>query len=373
MKKYQLNTKLKVLIIVFYTLILFGLILLVFNQTKKDRFESYSYMPYDENLALSVRSIENRKSKFYTGNKNELGAHEKSIFDLQVAIVKLQSRAVVENIRVYVSAQTVDNGYKYKEYSSSTLSMSEYSYQTTKSFSSFSSKEFNEVTKDTVTEDFLFNEEPTKFFVKVTYNLKGSEEINTLTYQTSVLELKEKDFEGFEKRNVSKENDANDGYIDVKNDPVRIKLLKEETEEKSEKGNVKEDAIKVQFNVLKANLNNFKLDDDKLQASTLKAIELPSTTGSNGEWDVDPEINEIKCEVFAKIKSTDDNFSEYVKVYAIYGFMSRYRDFSIASIKFDESFEVEDIYVVIEGKLYNATTDKFEISFKCNYSELESE
>ena len=74
--------------------------------------------------------MENRKSKFYTGDKKELGEHEKATFDLQVTLVKLQTKKVINNIKLYVAAKTVDNGYRYKEYSSSTKTMSEYTSHT---------------------------------------------------------------------------------------------------------------------------------------------------------------------------------------------------------------------------------------------------
>ena len=68
MNKYKLNAKLKVLIIVFYTLILFGVILLTLGKTKFERFSDYGDTPYDENIAISLREMENRKSKFFNIN-----------------------------------------------------------------------------------------------------------------------------------------------------------------------------------------------------------------------------------------------------------------------------------------------------------------
>ncbi len=370
MKNYQLNAKLKILIIVFYTLLLFGIILLIFGNTKYKRFEGYSSKPYDENIALSIRAIENRRSKYYTGDKKELGEHEKATFDLQVSLVKLQSKAIIDDIRIYVSAQTVDGGYRYKEYSSSSKLMSEYTYTSTTSFSSFSTKEVVEKTENEKTKEFLFDEEPTKFFVKVTYTEGKNDRLHTLTYQTSVLDLKNKKFDSAEIREIMENNGTNPEYVDPKTDPVRIKLTKEETTELSKPGTAKNDKIKVQFNVLKTNLNKFKLSDEYLKEKNLKMIELPNKTDSNDVWDVAPEISEIKLEVYVKIKSTDEQFSELVKIYSLYGFMSKHRDPSIANISIDESFDVEEIYVIAEGKLYNANQESFSIFFNCKFSEL---
>ena len=130
MNNIKLNAKLKVLIIVFYTLILFGVLLLTLGKSNFERFSEYSSTPYDDNLAITVREMENRKSKYYTGDKKELGEHEKSTFDLQVTLVKLQTKALINNIRLYVAAKTVDNGYRYKEYSSSNLNEFKFSFNT---------------------------------------------------------------------------------------------------------------------------------------------------------------------------------------------------------------------------------------------------
>ena len=85
-----------------------------------------------------------------------------------------------------------------------------------------------------------------------------------------------------------------------------------------------------------------------------------------------PEIKELKFEIYAKVNSTDKDFSEYVKVYSVYGFLSKYRDLSIAISKLDESFDVENIYIVVEGKLHNATQDTFSAVYSCKYSDLYS-
>ena len=371
MSKIKLNAKLKVLIIVFYTLILFGVLLLTLGKSKYERFTDYSTTPYDDNIAISIREMENRKSKYYTGDKKELGEHEKSTFDLQVTLVKLQTKKVINNIKMYVAAKTVDNGYRYKEYSSSSKTMSEYTYTSVTSFATFATKEYAEITKDEVTENYLFDEEPTEFFVKVTYTIGDDEKVYSLTYRTEVADVTNAKLNDAELRSIIANNaTSNPSYVDPKEDPVRIKLTKDEATEKSKLGSVKEDSVKIQFNVLKENLNKYKLDDDKLKANKLISIELPKDSNADDAWDVYPEIKEIKFEIYAKIKSTDKDFSEYVKIYSIYGFLSKYRDLSIATAKFDESFEVEDIYVVVEGELHNATKDTFSSVFSCKYSEL---
>lgn len=376
MKKYQLNAKLKILIIVFYTLILFGVILLTLGNKEYTRFEAYGNQSYDDNIAISIREMENRKSIYSTGSSKEVGEHEKSTYDLQVSLIKLQTKAVIKNIKLYISARTADDGYRYKEYSSNTKTMSEYTYTSTTSFSSFANTEY--VEKDvedkhghTTTEEFFFNEKPQEFFIKVTYTVGDSEDTQTLTYKTSVLEFNEKKLESATKRDIIASDSINNAkYVDPQEDPVRICLTKEETTEKSTAGAVKTDLLKVQFNVLKTNLNKYRIAEEELKANVLKGIEIPKAIDAEDAWDVYPEISEIKFEVYAKVNNAEEGFSQYVKVYSIYGFMSKYRDLAIASIKIDECYEIEDIYVVAEGKIHNGNKDSFSILYNCKYSEL---
>ena len=334
------------------------------DKTDFSELEKYSDIPYDKDLAVSIRMVENRKSKYYTGNQKKLGEHEKSIFDLQVTLVKLQTKKAIDNIKIYVVAKTVDNGYIYKDYSSSSKKMGEYTYTSVTSFATFATKEFTN-------ENYLLNKTPEKIYVRVTYTNENIFVEQELTYKVSVINQDNINFDNFKKRNIISNNaTSNPSYVDPKEDPVRIKLTKDEATEKSKLGSVKEDSVKIQFNVLKENLNKYKLDDDTLKANKLISIELPKDSNAYDAWDIYPEIKEVKIEVYAKIKSTDKDFSEYVKIYSIYGFLSKYRDLSIATAKFDESFEVEDIYVVVEGELHNATKDTFSSLFSCKYSEL---
>ena len=50
--------------------------------------------------------------------------------------------------------------------------------------------------------------------------------------------------------------------------------------------------------------------------------------------------------------------------------MSKYRDLATASVKLDETFDIEDIYVIGEGKLINAAKDSFSFLYTCKYSEV---
>ena len=327
------------------------------------KFNDYSSIPYDTNIGISIREIEHRYSKFATGNKNTLGEHEKSTFDLQITLVKLQTKTEINNIKLYVVAKTKDNGYCYKEYDENIKSMSQYTYTSVTDIENFAKKESISVNQ-------IFNEEPIEIFVKITYNIGNGNINHTLTYKTPIFEVNEEKLFKAEFRDIISNNSTrNPSYVEPKDDPVRVKLTKKDANESSSLGSIKEDILEIKFCVLKENLNKYKHKDEYLKNNKLTSIELPKLEDEY-TWDVYPEIKEIKFEIYAKIKSTDKDFSEYVKIYSIYGFLSKYRDLSIATSKLDESFDVEDIYIVVEGKLHNATKDTFNALYYCKYSEL---
>ena len=113
MNNKGLNAKIKIFIIVIYTIVLFSIILLSFGKSKINRFSEYQDKAYDDQIAVNLRDIENRKSKLSTGSEDEEGKHEKSTHDLQIQIVKLKSNTSIKNIKIYLAAKTLDNGYRY--------------------------------------------------------------------------------------------------------------------------------------------------------------------------------------------------------------------------------------------------------------------
>ena len=92
MNNKALPTKIKIIIIIAFTIVLFGLILLIFGRTKDKRFESYSSTPYDEHIGVILREVEKRQSTLQTGSSSTKteGEHEKSVYDLQILLVRNQ-------------------------------------------------------------------------------------------------------------------------------------------------------------------------------------------------------------------------------------------------------------------------------------------
>lgn len=375
MKNQSLNAKLKILIIVFYTIIVFGLILLLLGSPRNSRFEKYGDKPYDDEIAVNVRETENRSSKYKTGSSDELGEHGKSSFDFRVTVIKLKSYTQIKDMKIYLSAKTTEGSYRYDEYSSSSKEMGTTTYTSITTLSSFATKSFESVDEDGESKEYLFNETPEELYIKITYKLNNETEIRTLTYKTSVLDINvNKKFNDVEERNIiEKGASVNPQYVDPKEDPVRVRLTKTKAEETTILGDVKEDILKVEFNVSTINLNKLQYNEEYLKANLLNKIELPKSSDADDAWDVIPEISDIKFEIWGKITSDDDDFANYVKFYSIYGFLSTYRALSITSCKIDESLNLEEIYIVVEGKIYNGTKNSFEALYKVKYESLPNE
>ena len=77
-----------------------SIILLSFGKSKINRFSEYQDKAYDDQIALNIRDIENRKSKLSTGSEDEEGKHEKSTHDLQIQLVKLRANTSIKNIKI---------------------------------------------------------------------------------------------------------------------------------------------------------------------------------------------------------------------------------------------------------------------------------
>lgn len=372
MKNQRLTAKVKIIIIVAYTVVVFGAILLLLGNPKDKRFDNYGNKAYDENIAINLRETENRSSKYKTGTSEKKGEHAKSSFDFRITLIKLKSNTKIENIRLYLAAKTANGSYRYDEYSSSTKSMSSGVYTSITTLSSFATKSFEKIAEDGESIDYLFNETPEELFVKITYSLSGEKEVRTLAYRTTVLyKNPEEDFEKAELRNVLEANDvSNPKYIDVKDDPVRVRLTKTKAEEVTKLGNVEEDQIRVQVETSSINLNKLKNSDDYLKENLLTAIELPKLPTDKDAWDVAPEISDIKLEIWVKINSDDDSFSDYVKIYSIYGFVSKYRSLTVTTCKIDESLDLSEIYIAFECDIYNGTKSFCEGLYKVGYNSL---
>lgn len=373
MKNQRLSAKIKFLVITLFTVLMFGTVLLVLGVTKNERFVEYGSKAYDDEIAVNIRETEKRESKYQTGSKEALGEHGKSTYSFRITLIKLKSTTQIKDIRLYFSIKTEAGSYRYDEYSSSTKNMTNQTYTSITTFNNLSSKYFNHIDEDGEHVDYLIDETPIEYFIKITYRLNNESKERVLTYKTESLKFDktEKNFNKLETREVIKINaDVNPQYIDPKDDPVRVRLNKTYATEETALDDVKEDSMKIEFNVSSINLNKLKYDEEKLKEKALKAIELPKVESADNAWDVNPEISDIKFEVWIKTNSDDSELSNYVKAYAIYGYMSSYRALSITSFTIDQKLSITEVYVFVEGKIYNGTKNNFDASYKVAFDKL---
>lgn len=372
MNNKGLAVKIKIIIIIVYTFVFFGVILLSFGRHVDKRYKNYGTQPYDDCLGLSLRVVEERQSKTLIGSNDEKGIHEKANYDLQITVFKLKTSTYVRNLKLYLAAKTVSGGYRYDDYATYSKAMSAQTYISLTSFNDFSTKEIKELNKNGKTKEFLFDETPVEFFIKLTYQITDSDSDNAkvlsehvLEYKTSILDFKEeKEFEKADSRSV-KASESN--FIDPKEDPIKLKIENYElTKEEAETKN----AYRIECRINLPGLNKYKYDKDYLTNNKLKEIELPKAENESDAWDVSPELKDVKFEVYAKIKNDDSEFSKYVKIYSVYGFFSRFRQLSTLTYSIEKEFTVEEIYVIAEGNIYNGTQKSFKTVYKLDASEI---
>lgn len=374
MKNGVLNAKFKILIITVYTVAIFLLIgcaFLLQPSNRRESFSNYGTQPYDENLGIALRETEDRKSvlETYSSSKSEdverkAGKHEKSTYNLQLTLVKLTVKEL-NNIKIIVAARTEDGGYRYADYTTNSKYLGAQTFTSVTTFSSFSSKSIEEKEKNKSTVDVKFDETPVEFFIKILYSVDETQK--TLEYKVSPLDINTATFSSYEKRNVIGAGNGTDSlFINPMNDVFRLKMSKTEVTETSTIDNIHRDTLKLELRTNLPGLSNYKYELDYLREHGLKKIEVPKAN----EWDIDPEVAEMKLEVWGKIDSKDSQFSNYVKLYALYGFFSSQRTMSLTTVTIDESLNLSDIYVVMNGEIYNGTVDKIHATYQIDYKTL---
>lgn len=374
MKNGVLNAKFKILIITVYTVAIFLLIgcaFLLKPSNRRESFSNYGTKPYDENLGIALRETEDRKSVLETyssSNTNDVerktGKHEKSTYNLQLTLVKLTVQAL-NNIKIIVAAKTKDGGYRYADYTTNSKYLGSTTYTSVTTFSSFSSKSIEEKEKNNSTIDVKFDETPVEFFIKIQYSVNESDK--TLEYKVNPLDIDSSNFSNYEKRSVISAGSGSDSlFINPMNDVFRLKMSKTEVTETSTIDTIHRDTLKLELRTNLPGLSNYKYELDYLREHQLKKIEVPK----ENEWDIDPEVAEMKLEVWGKIDSKDNQFSNYVKLYALYGFFSSQRTMSLTTVTIDESLNLSDIYIIMNGTIYNGTVDQIHTAYQIDYKTL---
>lgn len=385
MNNKGLSVKWKVIIIILYTIVIFGAILLFFGTTKDKRFNEYGDKSYDNYLGINLRVSETRKSLYETGSNNKKGEHEKSNWDVQVYLIKLKAGVTVSNIKIYLAVKAENGTYRYQTYESGTgKSISSQTFGSWTAWSNVLTTEYKTVSDETK----LFDETPREFYVKVTYTIQEKDETKTsdhiLNYHTEALNYKnEKEFKKVDTRTVIKEN-AN--KIDSKNDPINMKIEKKLATEKTTLKEVQQNSYQITTTINLPNLALYKYNEEVLKKDRLIEVEIPQDQTNEDAWNIYPELPNTKIEVYAKTKKEDKDFSEYVNIVSFYGFYSRYRTINSYAISLDESFDVEEFYIIIEGEFLHGTTNqggkpgvscaktskdsKFKIKYKVNLDDL---
>lgn len=370
-----LNAKIKILIIIAYTVVLFLIVFLIFGKTKADRFANYSELPYDEHMAVNVRVMENRSSLIQTynssnekSNEKKLGLNEKSSYSLQLFLVKLKVESI-RNISINVAAKTADNHYKYSTYSG-TRSMSSGVFNLSASFSNFSTKEVIEKEMGIGSKMYVFDETPKEIYVNIEYTIgTGNDAKNyELKYRFTTLEIKEKNLSKYQTREFLSSSANNyKNFINPAEDVLAIKLSKEETGLKSSINEVYKDVLEIQVLDNIGNINKLLMNQDEVETKGLKAIE----QATQNKDPLYPEISNIALEIWGKIESQDKKFSKYIKIYSLYGFFSKYRELPVSTLEIDESLNLSEIYVTANGTVYNGSVDSFEIKYQVNFHDAE--
>lgn len=370
--KGVLNAKLKILIIVAYTIILFLLVFLTFGTTKANRFDDYKDVPYDEHLGVIVRLTEERKSLLETYNASnekskeaKKGLNEKSTYNVQISLFKFQVETL-KDITVNIVALTKDNQYKYASYSG-TRSMTGGVYKSDFSFSSFSTKEVTEKEFGIGKKKYVFDETPKEIYVNIKYKVGTNSEEHVLKYGFKTLDINEKKLSNYDTRDVLSANaNANKNYINPSSDVLGIRIFQKQTGLKSTISNINKDKFEVFVSDIESNIDKFMLNQDDVAAQNLKALELPTSNKDP----LTPELSNVALEVWGKVESEDKKFSSYIKLYTLYGFFSKHRELNTYTLEIDESLNLSEIFVTAQGKITNGTTNSFEIKYKVNVNDL---
>ncbi len=343
-----MNKLLKTIILIAYTFVIFlGAILIIYLSTNSKQFAEYTTNPYNDDLNLNVQMMEVRMSENDESNKTD---YEYSKYDLKL-FVRRTTDQYISNIYTYVCVESQD-GKKYTE-TSSPKQMGQGTWQTTTMYLLNSSYEFayNKIIKDAENTDKLKQENfiPKKVYLKVVYEVDLKEPVDNkdtetreLNYMFKVEELNRTAYSSYEKRDVIS-GSVNTGYIDFKEDLVKIKLT---------------------HDLVEAD-NKDEVNKDKFSFSRLEAN---SATLADGV-----KIDRINLVVEAEITNTDlvndKYFSKYIRLFTYNGALVRSIPISsIRDVSIDEAYNCEKLYFTIVIDL--STGDQIKTNFYVLVNEL---
>lgn len=314
-KLSALSNKIKVLILVFYTLILLGLSIFIVNKgTATKELSGYSIKTYDEYVNLTVRVYEERNTAVENKGENDSTQYKIRAFLEKKDAAKGRE---IKNIRYYVTGINRKGKYIFDEPSTSAtwkISKSS-SFANTGSSSIIANKVFIQTitidgsTKETTKTD----NQPVKLFIKTTYEIILDDETvrRTISSEIKLSDIQKEDFSKYTETTLEENTLKNDSEaLDFE---VEVNRAKEEsTSDKASK-----DTFDFEASLNAANLG-------------------------------DKTIERFSIEAFGKLESekpeTDKMFSQYVRLYTLYG-STLTRTGTTLQLKIDESYNVKELYI----------------------------
>ena len=210
----QLSVKVKVLVLVVYTVVLATLIVLLtrmFQPSIDANYQDYGTTPYDENLIVTLKKREKRNIPSTTGSNTDKNK-EYSYWDVFMYLTKKDSNAMIINVHGFLTALTADGNLLYKEGKASTWS------NTSASFASWSNLGKTSNDYDSKTEEYTkLDNKPIKLYVSIYYEIRntqtGKYDFKHFTYQAEDLDLEKIDFDSFDERQIDNETAGKKGCL----------------------------------------------------------------------------------------------------------------------------------------------------------------
>ncbi|HHU24083.1 MAG TPA: hypothetical protein GXZ57_03215 [Acholeplasmataceae bacterium] len=208
----QLSVKVKVLVLVVYTVALATLIVLLnvlFQPAIDANYQDYATTPYDENLMVTLKK---REKRYIPSTDDADKNKEHSFWDVFMYLTKKDSSAMVVNVHGFLTAVTAEGNLLYKEGKASTWS------NTSASFASWSNLGKTSNDYDEKTEEYSkLDNKPIKLYVSIYYEIRNNEtgksDFKNFTYQVEALDLDNIEFDSFEERLIDNETAGKKGYL----------------------------------------------------------------------------------------------------------------------------------------------------------------
>ncbi len=331
----KLSTKIKILILVVYSLVavLIALLIVGFG-SKTEILTGYTKSAVDEYVKASYRVQETRQSSRQLDAKHETSTYKVYAY-IEKRIPTENTKVAINDIMLYVAGENKDGKKLFDEPSTSTSK----SISTTGTVASFGSNVIpnNVFVKKYKTEkesEILVDNVPVKLYFTLKYNVvitteeETKEEAKTLKYVINLTNTEQNEFDKFRERKI-----INNKVENLENEPYDLEVTRSQTSSSTS-------ITKDRFNI-KLYLNSPNLSINKLE--------------------------NIRVEVFGKAKNdsndTNNEFSDYVRMYTYCGGVIS-SSYSSLSSEIDEQYEISELYVIVQYK-YDDFDEKV-LTYKIN-------